>query len=302
MIPYVGTLEKMFRDAGIAARSNEAVLILGETGVGKEILAHHIHLQSRRQRKSFLPINCAAIPSHLVESELFGSEKGAYTGAVRRKGLLEEADGGTVFLDEITEIPLEVQAKLLRTIETKQFLPLGTSRYRSLDVRFIAASNSDIRQRLDAGQFRRDLYYRLAIFVYTIPPLRQRPADVSGLARSFLSAEQHTAGISMKAMELMLCYAWPGNVRELKNAMTHAMARTESAEILPEHLPDHIQAGCPHPEILHSSDMNSKLECFEAEILKDAMQKFKEPEKAAQHLGMGVRTLYRRLKKYNIQH
>ncbi|HSP07594.1 MAG TPA: sigma 54-interacting transcriptional regulator, partial [Acidobacteriota bacterium] len=218
--PCIGSLDKIFRDAEIAARSHEAVLLLGETGSGKEVLARYIHHHSRRKDRPFVPVNCAAIPSHLLESELFGVEKGAYTGATQsRKGYLEQAQGGTVLLDEVAEIPAEAQAKLLRTIETRELAPLGSSRYRALDLRFIAATNSDLRARTEKGDFRRDLYYRLSIFVYTLPPLRQRLQDLPLLMHHFLTQEDAPAGIAPGAIELLHCYPWPGNVRELKNVL-----------------------------------------------------------------------------------
>lgn len=297
----IGSLDKIFRDAEIAARSHEAVLILGETGSGKEVLARHIHSHSRRKERPFLPVNCAAIPAHLLESELFGVEKGAYTGATQsRKGYLEQAQGGTVLLDEVAEIPPEAQAKLLRTIETRELAPLGSSRYRPLDVRFIAATNSDLRARTERDEFRRDLYYRLSIFVYTLPPLRQRLQDLPVLVRHFLAAEETPTDVSPGAMELLHCYPWPGNIRELKNVLHHAVARSGGGEIRPEHLPEHIVARCHRPEVLQNMDLKNKTECFEAHLLAEMMKQCKDPEEASRRLGLNLRTLYRKLKKYGI--
>lgn len=299
--PCIGSLEKIFHDAEIAARSQEAVLILGETGSGKEVLARYIHAHSRRKEHPFLPVNCAAIPSHLMESELFGVEKGAYTGATQtRKGYLEQAQGGTVLLDEVSEIPAEAQAKLLRTIETRELAPLGSSRYRKIDVRFIAATNSDLRARMERGEFRRDLYYRLSIFVYTLPPLRQRLQDLSLLLRQFLAEENAPAGFSPGALELLHCYPWPGNIRELKNVVHHAAIRSNGGEIGYEHLPDHIVAQCDRPAVLEGANFKNKTECFEAHLLSEMMKQCATPEEASRRLGLGLRTLYRKLKKYRI--
>jgi transcriptional regulator with PAS, ATPase and Fis domain len=301
--PYVGTLEKIFRDAEIAARGAEMVLILGETGVGKEILARYIHEHSRRQSQPFLPINCAAIPTHLLESELFGYEKGAFTGATQnRKGLLEQANGGTVLLDEVVDLPLEAQAKLLRTIETKELLPLGSSRYRSIDARFIAATNADIKARVERGDFRHDLYYRLSIFVYVIPPLRQRVQDILALANYFIAEAEEAAHLSPAVSELLLCYPWPGNTRELKNVIIYALAKAEGQDIGIEHLPEHIVARCPRPDVLAGTALGEKTACFEAHLLAEMMKQYPDPREASRQLGVGLRTLYRKLKKYGISY
>jgi len=297
----IGSLERLFRDAERAARSSEAVLILGETGVGKEVLARYIHERSRRSARPFLPINCAAIPAHLFESELFGFERGAFTGATQsRKGLLEEAEGGTIFLDEIAEIPLEAQAKLLRAIETKQIRPLGSARYRPIDVRFIAATNADIKRKVERGEFRRDLYYRLSIFVYAIPPIRERPQDIPALVRHFLAEAGGTVRLAPATWELLLCYPWPGNVRELKNALTYALARMEGEELRPEHLPEGILARCPRPDVLREAALRNKLACFEAQLLAEALQRHADLQEVARELGIGLRTLYRKLKRYGL--
>ncbi|HXF05137.1 MAG TPA: sigma-54 dependent transcriptional regulator [Blastocatellia bacterium] len=301
MNPVIGSLEKIFRDAEIAARSSEAVLILGETGVGKEVLARYIHEHSRRRDRPFFPINCAAIPAHLLESELFGYERGAFTGATQsRKGLLEQAEGGTVFLDEITEIPLEAQAKLLRTIETCELIPLGGTKYRTIDVRFIAATNSDIKPKVERGEFRRDLYYRLSIYVYTIPPLRERLQDIPPLVRHFLAEAGGSARLSPAVLELFLCYPWPGNVRELKNVISYALARANGQTIGIEHLPEHITARCHRPDVLLGTRLEEKTACFEAHLLAEMIKHYPDPREAASRLGLGLRTFYRKLKKYGL--
>jgi transcriptional regulator with PAS, ATPase and Fis domain len=301
--PYIGSLEKIFQDASIAARSSEAVLLLGETGVGKEILARFIHERSRRHEQPFLPINCAAVPTHLLESELFGTEKGAFTGAVQtRRGLLEQAEGGTVLMDEVADISPEAQAKLLRAIETKEILPLGGSKYRKIDVRFIAATNCDMKSRVETGQFRRDLYYRLSIFQYTMPPLRQRMQDLPALIDHLIQQMDLGIKLSPPALELLLCYPWPGNVRELKNVLSFAGAGAQNGIVEPQNLPEDILTSCPHPGILAGSHLRDKTACFEAHMLASLMKQYKDPVEAAKQMGIGVRTLYRKLKKYGIDY
>lgn len=298
----IGTLEEIFKDAETAANSNEAVMILGETGVGKEILARYIHDCSRRHRRAFMPINCAAVPATLFESELFGYMKGAFTGADKEKrGLLEEADSGTVFLDEIGDMPRETQAKLLRVIETKEMLPLGSTRYRKIDVRFITATNSDIRAKLISGEFRRDLYYRLSIFLYTIPPLRQRLSDVGTFTRHFIAESDRKVQASPRVMELFICYPWPGNVRELRSVITHALTRCQGSTIELEHLPQYLVESCISPEVLKGEAFKCKVECFEARLLEEALRLDRDPKKVAERLGMELRTLYRKLKKYGLK-
>ena len=225
------------------ARSNINVLILGETGVGKDVLARHIHERSDRRGKPFVRVNCVALAESLLESELFGHEKGAFTGAVQRKlGLLESAHGGTVFLDEIGDLPQRLQPKLLQALETREVLSLGSVKPRTIDVRFIAATNRDLEADALSGVFRRDLYYRLAGFTAAIPPLRARREDVLQLALIFLrSTAGGAAGTSPRirddAAVCLLDYPWPGNIRELRNVVERALALSEGRSIGPEHLP-----------------------------------------------------------------
>ena len=303
MEPFIGSLERIYKDALIAARSNEAVLIGGETGVGKEVLARFIHDNSMRSKSPFIPINCAAVPPQLIESELFGHVAGAFTGATKEKrGLIEEGNSGTVLLDEISDLPAEAQAKLLRVLETKKVLRLGSSKYRDVDVRFIAATNADIKLQLETGQLRRDLYYRLSIFVYTLPPLRERFSDISLLSEHILSGliPFQTPTLSTAVLELFLCYSWPGNIRELRNALTVAVARAEGASIIEsQHLPEHIVSRCNRGHVLASDNLEDKTSCFEENMLKQMIARYPNVKEAAEHMGVGVRTLYRKLKKYN---
>ncbi|MCX7026931.1 MAG: sigma 54-interacting transcriptional regulator [Spirochaetes bacterium] len=214
------------------APSDASVLILGESGVGKELFAERLHLKSRRAEKPFIRVNCAALPESLLESELFGHVKGAFTDAYQdRKGRFELADGGTIFLDEIAELPLRLQAKLLRVIQQKSFEKVGSSETTSVDVRVIAATNRDLDAMVEKQEFRSDLYYRLNVLPLTIPPLRERKEDIPVLASHFLSLASREmnrtlTGFSDGAMESMLSYAWPGNVRELENAVERAAVMT----------------------------------------------------------------------------
>jgi Nif-specific regulatory protein len=210
------------------AKTDSSVLILGESGVGKELFAEQIHLRSPRNRAPFIRVNCAALPEGLLESELFGHVKGAFTNAVaNRQGRFEMADGGTIFLDEIGDLPLALQAKLLRVIQERTFEKVGSDTTVTVNVRILAATNKDIEVQVEKGEFRRDLYYRLNVLPLYIPPLRQRPEDIPELARFFLDkfmreTKKQFKGFSDEAMEAMLTYSWPGNIRELENCIERA--------------------------------------------------------------------------------
>ena len=266
--------------------------------MGKEVLARYIHARSRRCARLFLPLNCSALPPSLIESELFGYAPGAFTGATHeKKGILEQAERGTVLLDEIGDLPLDVQAKLLRVIETGEMWPVGGTAYRQIDVRFIAATNADIKARIELGQFRRDLYYRLNIFVYYLPPLRQRPEEIPMFAEALLEGD---AVLASSVLELFLCYPWPGNLRERKNVLTYARSRAQGPEIYLEHLPTELVESCRYPSVLHGRDLKRKLECFEAEALRQALRLYPNPRAAAEYMGIELRTFYRRMKKFGL--
>ncbi|NGZ02187.1 MAG: hypothetical protein CV090_03945, partial [Nitrospira sp. WS238] len=231
------------------SRSKATVLISGETGTGKELFARALHYSSERRGKPFVPVNCAALPDHLVENELFGHSKGAFTGAlVEKHGLFHEADGGTLFLDEINSLSLTAQSKLLRVVQDQELRPLGSTRSRAVDVKIVAATNADLRYLVEARQFREDLFYRLNVLSVLLPPLRDRKEDIPALARHFLqrSAEElgkESVRLSQDAIKKLMNYAWPGNVRELQNVLYRAVAMAmsdvlESPDIdLPEHDP-----------------------------------------------------------------
>jgi len=239
-------MQELFSRLERIADTETSVLIVGESGAGKELTAHALHSNSRRKDNPFVAINCSALPENLLESELFGYAKGAFTGASQnRKGLLQTADKGTLFLDEIADMPLALQPKLLRALEERTFRPVGGHAELSFDVRVIAATNSDLEQAMQQGRFREDLYYRLNVIRVDIPPLRQRGADILLLARKFIAgfAERmgkQVDGLTETTAKRLLQYGWPGNVRELRNAMEHGVALTFFDKIMPEDLPKPI--------------------------------------------------------------
>jgi DNA-binding NtrC family response regulator len=242
----IGEHEEMQRIARLVdkvAKGKATVLLQGESGTGKEVVARAIHAQSPRSEKPFTPINCAAIPEDLLESELFGFEEGAFTGAKRRKkGLLEVADGGTLFLDEIGEMPPKMQAKILRVVETQTLRRIGGTKDVEVDVRFIAASNRDLKAAIEEGAFREDLYYRLGVVVIDLPPLRERMEDLKLFVAAFIDEFNRVmgrsiVGVSGEALRMMRRYSWPGNIRELRNVIERAMVLCEQEEIQPAHLP-----------------------------------------------------------------
>jgi two-component system response regulator AtoC len=242
-------LQAVYAQAERAAASTISVLLLGETGVGKEVLARFIHAQSLRATRPFVGINCAAFSEALLEGELFGYEKGAFTGALQaRPGLFEAADGGTFFLDEVGELALPTQAKFLRVLEERSVLRLGARTPRPVDARFIAATNRDLEAEVGAGRFRQDLLYRLNSLSLTIPPLRERSGELESLARSFVHAacrqlERAPLDLSPEALSLLHAHRWPGNVRELRNAMDRAVVLCTGRSIGPEYLPASVTAG-----------------------------------------------------------
>ena len=247
LVGHSERMREVFEMVARVARSDTAsVLITGESGTGKEVVAHAIHEQSSRASGPFHPLNCAAIASNLLESELFGYEQYAFTDAKKQKrGLLELAEGGTLFLDEVGEMPLDMQAKLLRVLETHSFFRLGGSKEVKMNVRILAATNRNLEQAMKDGSFRSDLYFRLAVLKIVLPPLRERPRDILLFASRFIEEFNKSLGrtihrISPEAQKLLQAYSWPGNVRELKNVIERAMILSGSDELLPAHLPQEI--------------------------------------------------------------
>ncbi|UIJ45831.1 sigma-54 dependent transcriptional regulator [Sphingomonas cannabina] len=301
--------------AAKAARARVPVLIEGESGVGKEVVAEAIHAASPRGRKAVVRVNCGAIPANLVESELFGHEKGAFTGAFERKiGRFQEADGGTLFLDEVGEMPLEAQVKLLRVLQSGEIQPIGARHTSEVDVRVIAATNKTLVEEVEAGRFREDLYYRLNVVQVTIPPLRERPDDIAPLARHLLGriATQpglRPLGITDDALSLLVQYDWPGNVRQLHNALFRAAVLCDGDALTRSDFPQiatlaGVRQGGPAGSLAGASgvtlfrpDGNLRaLEEIEADVIRLAIGHYRgRMTEVARRLGIGRSTLYRKL-------
>ncbi len=298
----------VFRMIDKIAPTNATALILGESGVGKELVASAIHYKSHRADKPFIKFNCAALPESIIESELFGHEKGSFTGATaNREGRFERAEGGTVFLDEIGELSLTVQAKLLRILQEKEFEKVGGSKPMKADIRVIAATNRDLEKEIENSKFREDLYYRLNIFPITVPPLRERKSDILMLADYFV--EKYNAlnfkgvrRISTRAIDMFMRYHWPGNVRELENCIERAVILSEDNVIHGYHLPPTLQtaesSGTPA-----SGSLQQRLDAIEHEMIIEALKRTKgNMAKAALQLGLTERVMGLRVKKFGIDY
>jgi Nif-specific regulatory protein len=291
-----------------AASSEATVLLGGETGTGKEVLARAIHTQSRRARSPFVAINCAAFPETLLESELFGYVRGAFTGAARSKpGHFAEADGGTLFLDEVGETSLAFQAKLLRAIQEGVVRPLGATREVAVDARIIAAANRDLLHEVEEGRFRRDLFYRLHVLPISVPPLRGRAEDVLPLARHFLARKRHAEApirIGSDAARLLEAYAWPGNVRELENEMARVLATfVGETEVTASMLSPRIQGvGDALPRTTGEETLRETMARLERWVLRRALERHGGRRIAtARSLGITRECLYKKLKKFDMQ-
>lgn len=301
-------MEKLYRIIAKAAHSNHPVLILGESGTGKEMVARAIHFSGPFHAKPFIPVDCGSLVPTLIESELFGYVKGAFTGAVQsRDGLLAIAEGGTVFLDEIGELPVDLQSKLLRAIQEREIRPVGSTKRIPINVRILAATNRDLEQAVAQGGFRRDLYFRLNVLSLRIPPLRERRQDIPLLAAHFLEKLSRSSGqersLSDDAMKALLAYDWPGNVRELENCLERAGAFTTGPIIQVSDLPSSIHGvrdGVPV-----TGDGTAKIvtiaELEKQTILGTIAQLNGDKLLAARLLGIGKTTLYRKLKEYASQ-
>lgn len=308
--PKMKYLKKVGR---MASETNSTVLITGESGTGKELFAHAIHRASYRKGGAFIPINCAAIPRELLESELFGYDRGAFTGARKegKPGKFEIASGGTIFLDEIGTMPLEMQAKLLRVLEAKEFERIGGNKKIALDARIIAATNENIEEEIKKGKFREDLYYRLNVITIEIPPLRDRKEDIEPLSLDILEylLKEMKVGhkeLTAETMRILKSYSWPGNVRELRNVLERTINLSQKRFILPEHLPERLMNNGKYK--LNINDME------EAPLLKDVVRDaeieairrsliFSNGNKslAAERLGIHRTALYKKMEKYDIK-
>ena len=298
MIKILETLEKV-----IPTKSN--ILILGDSGTGKGLLAELVHCNSPRRDKPFICINCSAIPEGLLESELFGYKKGAFTGAIADKpGLISLAHQGTLFLDEIGDMPLNLQAKLLKVLETSEVYPLGDTKARLVDIRIIAATNVDIDSRIKQGKFREDLYWRLTVIEIKIPPLRERKEDIEMLTDHFIRkmSKEHNKdikGIDSEALKLLIDYSWPGNVRELKNVIERSIVLAEGPILTVADLPEKFQKEESGKEVTR---LKAYLGDYEKGLLLQIYNSHnKNKEETAKNLGIDLATLYRKFRKYGIE-
>lgn len=285
------------------APTDSTVLISGESGTGKELIASAIYEHSLRKGKPFIKINCVAIPEGLLESELFGHEKGSFTGAIEQKmGKFELANKGTVFLDEIGDMPLPTQAKLLRVLQEKEFERVGGTKTIKVDIRFIAATNKKLSEMIKNGTFREDLYFRLNVFPVTIPPLRERKEDIVLLANYFMKSSKFKLRLSNSALQKTINYGWPGNVRELKNVIEQASILNDDGIIKPHHLPGIDDKNIQDlDDINESVPIDEKLNIMEKEIIIEALRKTGGVQvKAANLLGINQRSLWHRIKKHQI--
>jgi len=302
-------MQKIYQIIEKVARSDSTVLISGESGTGKELVADAIHELGKRKKGPFVKINCAALNELLIESELFGHHKGAFTGAYRhRKGLFETAGGGNIFLDEIGDIPLTTQAKLLRVLETKQFVRIGGSRPIDVDIRIITATNRNLAERVSQGLFREDLFYRINIFPVHLPPLRERKDDIALLVNAFIhelqsDTQKRITGVSPEVMNIFMRYHWPGNIRELKSALEYTFLVAESGLVEIQHLPSQLQSALKTetaPQSV-SADSSSAVGPEEKAQLIEALRKADgNQSRAAGILGVHRMTVFNRMRKYGI--
>ncbi|MCS6099306.1 sigma-54 interaction domain-containing protein [Shewanella baltica] len=300
-------MHKLYRTIRRVSATDSNVLIIGESGAGKELVANTIHLASPRLNEPFIAINCGALSPELVDSELFGHVKGAFTGAHRdHKGVFEQAEGGTLFLDEVTEMPIEHQVKLLRVLENSEYRPVGGAKVQLANVRIVAATNRDPIAAIEAGQFREDLYFRLAQFPIRVPPLRERGDDILGLAQHFLAyrnvAEKQNKSLADDSAQMIAAYPWSGNVRELKHAIERAYILADQ-EILPSHLqlPQASEMGASgDDQVVIPQGM--RLDDLEKIAIYQALETTQgNKTDTAEQLGISVKTLYNKLSKYEQQ-
>ncbi len=308
-------MKELCQNIAKIAQSNASVLITGESGTGKELIANTIHYNSKRNRGPFIKINCGALPETLLESELFGHEKGAFTGAVmRRPGRFEQADHGTLFLDEIGEISPNLQVKLLRVLQEREFERVGGNKTIKTDIRVLAATNRNLGEMVKQGTFRQDLYYRLNVVCLSAPPLRERREDIELLAGFFLQKftaenEKNILGFDPEVLKLMENYSWPGNVRELANVIERAVIMSTGSRIFPEDLPEHLICSNENsltgslvlekPEGSTLKEMIKKVECM---LIKEALQRNQGNKvKTAKELGMSRRSILYKIQEYEIE-
>jgi len=297
-------MQRVVERAERVAKTNATVLINGESGTGKELVARLLHRESLRVRGPFVPVNCAGLTESIIESELFGHVKGAFTGAVRaKKGKFELAEGGTLFLDEIGEIPLNVQVKLLRVLQEREVERVGGEEPIKIDVRLVCATHRDLESMVKVGEFREDLYYRIKVIVLRLPPLRERTEDIPEFAEHFRQRAnerngRNVEGFAAAALERLTQYSWPGNVRELENVVEQAVVLVRGATIEAEDLPEEISGDRGPQDVLRIA-VGTTLADSERELILETLRKVGgNKTQAAKILGIGVRTLYRKLDEY----
>ncbi len=304
-------LDSLIRSARIVAASDVTVLLMGETGTGKEVLATAIQQASNRANKAFITLNCAALPECLIESELFGHKKGSFTGAtVDKQGLFQTADGGTLFLDEINSLPLSIQAKLLRFIESGECLAVGGIKPYKVDVRIISATNANLNKQIDIGQFRADLYFRLNVVPLELPSLAQRTEDIEALIKHFLNTFENVYTLtapkfSKPALKVLKAYSWPGNIRELRNVCERLSILLAGSVIEPENLPSEFttknSGAKPVENAFTLPQKGLQLDSLEADLIQQALTRTKgNRSKSARLLGISRDTLLYRMQKYNL--
>lgn len=306
MIGNSAAIRRVFNQINNVAESEASIVVLGESGTGKELVARAIHRVSQRSNAPYIKVNCAALNESLLETELFGHVKGAFTGAHQnRKGRFEAANGGSLFLDEIGDLPLSTQVKLLRVIEEKVIERVGDNQPIDIDVRIISATNRDLKLLVDQGLFRKDLYFRINVVPIQIPPLRERIGDITMLAESFfqnmkLKTNRRIEGISREAMEMLLLYAWPGNVRELKSAFEYAFVTCQTDMIQPEDFPDSLLQQSSHPIPDQSTGVNRDHQ-KKQRLIAALNQTGGHQSKAAEILGVSRVTVWNWMKRYNLK-
>ena len=307
MIGHSRAMENVFELIRQISPSNATILITGKSGTGKELVARAIHQQSPRKNKPFVPIHCAALSPSLLESELFGHEKGAFTGAInQKKGKFEIADGGTIFLDEVNEIPLEMQVKLLRFLEMREFERVGGNRLIQVDVRLLAASNSDLQVMVKEHRMREDLYFRLNVVKIELPPLRDRREDIPLLVHAFINEfsqvdRKKVTGITPEALGILQYYDWPGNVRELRNCIESMVVLAKKPILNEDDIPAEIRRLQTDIPVFSSPD-SLNIKTMEKELIRGAIaQESGNKKRAAEQLGISRRTLYRKMEEYGLK-
>jgi DNA-binding NtrC family response regulator len=304
LFPVIGKtplMTKIIKTIGTVRDTDSSILIQGETGTGKEIIAYNLHYGSKREKKPFVAVNCAAIPRELIESELFGYEKGAFTGAtMTRAGKFEEATDGTIFLDEIGELDISVQAKLLRVLQEREVERLGSNKRFKVNFRLVSSTNRDLKREVEEGRFREDLYYRINVIRIEVPPLRERRQDIALFAAEFLNSfsirENRPFSLSDDALDSLSRYEWPGNVRQLKNVIESAVVLAKEARITVHELPEEFHSRL---QKMKSSDKDAvkPLKVLERQAISDALHLYGgNISKAARQLGISRKTFYKRLK------